>query len=140
MEFLKQFHSDWRWILLLVALITVVKAFFGWLRNRSWEKLDDRLGMAFTIAVDIQVLIGLVIWFGSGWAKLIPQAMSDSTLRFIAVEHPVLMLIGLGIAHFGRIRSRKASTSATQHRAAAIFYLLSLLVILAAIPWSRLFS
>ena len=140
MAFLFRFHSDWRWILILAALITVTKALVGWLGRRPWDKLDDRLGMALTIAIDIQVLIGLLIWIGRGWAGQIPHAMSDSVLRFIAIEHPILMLIGIVLAHVGRSRSRRGGSDLAQHRAAAIFYLLSMAMILAAVPWGRLFN
>jgi len=138
MTFFLHLHSFWRWVLLVVGLAAVIKALIGWLGNRPFEHLDDQLGMIFTIVLDIQVLLGLINWVGQGWAALIPQAMSNSALRFFAVEHPLIMLLALVVAHVGRVRSRRGETALSQHRAAAIFYALSLLLIISAIPWNRL--
>jgi hypothetical protein len=138
MTFFLHLHSFWRWVLLVVGLAAVIKALIGWLRNRPFEHIDDQLGLMFTIVLDIQVLLGLINWVGQGWAALVPQAMSSSALRFFAVEHPLIMLLALVVAHVGRIRSRRGETAESQHRAAAIFYTLSLLLIISAIPWNRL--
>ena len=49
-------------------------------------------------------------------------AMKDPLLRFFAVEHVTLMLIGVALlVHVGRVRARKALTDQARHRAAAIF-------------------
>jgi hypothetical protein len=43
-------------------VVVVVKALVGWLGRRpDWA--DDRLGMIYTIVIDIQFLIGLILWF-----------------------------------------------------------------------------
>jgi hypothetical protein len=53
------------------------------------------------------------------------------------VEHIALMIFALGLSHGGRTLSRKATSAAAKHRAAAILFTLALLVVLAAIPWAR---
>ena len=138
MTFFLHLHSFWRWVVLVVGLVAIVKAFIGWLGNRPFEHIDDQLGMMFTIVLDVQVLLGLINWIGRGWAAQIPQAMSNPALRFFAIEHPLTMLLALVVAHVGRVRSRRGETSLAQHRSAAIFYTLSLLLIISAIPWNRL--
>jgi hypothetical protein len=79
----------------------------------------------FTLAVDIQVLIGILLWavrqeWGRDW--------------FLAWVHPVLMLGAAGLAHAGRARAERAEDSAAKGRTAAYFLGASLVVMLIAIP------
>ena len=130
MAFGLQLHAIWRWVLLVAALIVVIKTLVGWLGKRPFTKLDDQLGMAFTMIVDIQVLLGLIIWlFGPLGLQTLSQSMGNAALRFIVLEHPILMLIALAFAHLGRARSKKASDDAVKHRTSFVFYLFSMVFI-----------
>ena len=130
MGFMFQLHAIWRWVLLVVAAIVVLKALIGWLGRRPFTRLDDRLGLVFIIVVDVQVLLGLIIWlFGPIGLKDLTQAMSSPGLRFMALEHPILMLIALACAHIGRARSKRAPDDVARHRISCIFYLLSFIFI-----------
>jgi hypothetical protein len=130
MAFVLQLHAIWRWILLVAAIVVVIKALIGWLGKRPFTKLDDQLGMVFTIVVDIQVALGLILWlFGPLGLQSLSQAMGNAALRFIALEHPILMLIALAFVHIGRARSKKAADDTAKHRISFIFYLLSFVFI-----------
>ena len=130
MAFVLQLHAILRGLLLVAAVVVVIKALVGWLGKRPFTRLDDQLGMVFTIIVDIQVALGLIIWlFGPMGLRNLSQAMSNAALRFIVLEHPILMLIALALAHIGRARSKKAADDAAKHQAAFIFYLLSFIFI-----------
>jgi hypothetical protein len=130
MAIVLQLHDIWRWVLLVAAIVVVIKALIGWLGRRPFTRLDDQLGMAFTMIVDIQVLLGLIIWlFGPLGLRNLSQAMGNAALRFIVLEHPILMLIALAFAHIGRSRSKKAADDAVKHRTSCIFYLLSFIFI-----------
>jgi hypothetical protein len=125
-----QLHAIWRWVLLVAAVVVVLKALIGWLGKRPFTKLDDQLGLIFTMVVDIQVLLGLIIWlFGPLGLRNLSQAMGNAALRFIVLEHPILMLIALAFAHVGRARSKQATDDVAKHRISFIFYLLSFVFI-----------
>ena len=51
------------------------------------------------------------------------------------MEHSLLMLIAIVVAHIGRSRTKKAATDSAKFKQAALFFGLALLLILAAIPW-----
>lgn len=117
-------HSWWRWVVLVVAAITVIKMLYGWLARRDWASLDDQLGMIFTITIDIEVLLGLLVWIASqAWGRGMAAAF----------EHPLTMLLAVVLAHVGRSRARKAADSAAKYRTSAIFYTVSFALILAGI-------
>ena len=135
-------HNTLRWLILLSLVITLVKYVSGWLGNQTWKKTDNILGVVFTSLMDLQLLIGLVLYFFlSPVTKLamadFGAAMKDSGIRFYAVEHFSMMLIAVVLVHIGRAKSKKAKTDSAKFKTATIFFLIALAVILAAIPWSR---
>lgn len=135
-------HNLFRWLVLLAALIAIALAFTGWFGKRNWKKADNISGLLLTIFVDIQLLVGIVLYAfvspvtRSAFADF-GAAMKNDTLRFYAVEHFVLMLVALVVIHIGRSKSKKAVDPVKKHRLAAIFYTIGLLLILAGIPWDR---
>jgi hypothetical protein len=133
-------HSLLRWAVIVFGLLAVVRSLQGWLGARPWTPLDDRAGKYFVISLDVQTLVGLILYGGlspitSAAFQDMGAAMKDAFLRFYAVEHLTMMLLGLGLVHVGRARGRKAATDVARHRTTAIFFVLGLLAILAGIPW-----
>lgn len=133
-------HSWLRWVVILTGLIAVGSAFSGMLQKRAWRAADDRAGLFFTIALDLQMLLGLVLYFllspftRTAMADF-GAAMGDAFLRFWAVEHVFGMVVGIVLAHRGRSRVRTIADPVRKHRIAATFFLLALVAILASIPW-----
>lgn len=133
-------HSWVRWAVVLFGLFAVVRGVTGWLRRGSWTAMDDRAGLFFSIAFDLQFLLGLLLYFVySPYTALAMDdfgaAMRSSDLRFWAVEHVFGALVGLTLVHIGRVRIRKATDAVKRHRLAAIFFGLAFLAILISIPW-----
>ena len=133
-------HSWLRWLVLLAGLAAIARAVSGVNTRRPWTPLDDRGGMWFTAALDLQMLIGLVLY-----AFLSPvtqsafvdmaAAMRAAPVRFFTVEHPVGMIVSIALAHVGRVRIRKAPDSESRHKRALVFFGLALLVLLLSMPW-----
>jgi hypothetical protein len=133
-------HSYLRWAVLLLALVAVARAWSGWRTSRAWTPADDKVGRFFGIALDLQVLIGLILYVAvSPLTRAAFQdfgaAMGNSVLRFFAVEHIFGMLVASALVHVGRARSRRNGPSILRHRSAFIFFALGLLAMLASIPW-----
>lgn len=115
-------HSGWRWLVVLIGVIFLVKMLLGLVQKGKWGKLDRQLGLFTTIAVDIQVLLGLIIWvMGSWWT-----AGGANPRSF---EHPFLMLAALGVMHVGWGRAKKASTDAGKFRQALIWFGIAALLV-----------
>lgn len=136
-------HDTLRWLVLLGLVVTLVKYLNGWLGKKAWTKTDNLLGIIFVSLMDLQVLSGLILYFFlSPVTKMalsdFGAAMKDQGLRFYAVEHFAMMLVALALIHIGRAKSKKAGTDLKKFKTASIFFLISLVIITIAIPWSRL--
>lgn len=133
-------HSWLRWVVLVIGLIALVRAIAGWLGGRPWTSGDNRAGAAFVGTLDLQLLLGLLLyaWLSPiTWTALsdIGAAMRTPALRFWAVEHAFGMLVAVAAAHIGRTRLRRAASDARRHRIAALSIGFALLVIAITIPW-----
>jgi hypothetical protein len=133
-------HSWLRWAVLIAGLVAVVRAIAGVAGRKPWTRADDRAGFWFGTLLDLQLLLGLVLYFALSpitreALQDIGAAMRSSGLRFWAVEHLFGMIVAVGLVHAGRSRTRKLTEAAARHKAAAFCFVLALLAILISIPW-----
>lgn len=140
MLFLLTLHNTWRWVVLVIAILTVVTAWLGWLGKRSWSDRDRRLGSLTAISMDIQLLLGFLLYFLGEWGfKVLRQGMevvrSSADYRFFALEHLAVMLVAVVFAHLGSILPKKVADSTAKYRRAAIWFTLMLLLLFFGTPW-----
>jgi L-asparagine transporter-like permease len=132
-------HSVGRWIVLLLLLFAIINSLIA--SNRPYIRTDNRLGLLLTIAADLMLLIGIVLWFTGPWGykqiqtRGMSEIMKDPTARFFTVEHLAGMLIAIILIHIGKAQGKKKISDRAKHRRTLIFYFLALLIILASIPW-----
>ena len=133
-------HNLARWIVLATAIYALVRMYRGWLGKRAWQEADRKAGFYFSMAYDVQVLIGVILTIVSPLVTAIlnapQQAMQVDELRLV-VEHIPLMVIGLVIVHLTSVLSKRSESDLGKFRRAAIGYSLALIVTLLAIPWGR---
>ena len=133
-------HSWVRWIVLLAGVVAVGRAILGLTGGRPWTGADGRLARLFPVVLDVQTLIGLILYvvlspFTRAAFGDMAAAMRNAGLRFYVVEHLVGMLVAVALAHVGSVRIKRSRTDAERHRYAAIFFGLALVAILLSIPW-----
>ena len=125
MQWLVDLHSILRWVVLLAALGAVAFAVLAATGARPWDRAADVLSRIYPVSLDIQVVIGVVLWvWGRQWEQ-------DPVLAWL---HPAAMLVAVALAHVGRARADRASSSREKGKQAAIFFDASLLLVLVAIP------
>ncbi len=132
-------HSLLRYILLALILITIFKAFSGWLGKKQYLPEDKKLALYTLISAHLQLVIGLTLFFISPIVQVglsdMGAAMKDPELRFWAVEHISLMLFSIVLITIGYSKAKKGQTDEEKHKRIAIFYVLALAMIFIAIPW-----
>ncbi len=141
MDIVQHLHSVLRWLLLIVLCYTIFRAYVGMTNNQAVSTTDDKAGLALTILTDVQLLLGLVLYFAGAYGlKSIQnmgmgEVMKNSYSRFFAMEHLVMMLFAIVLIHVGRSKSKRASSDVAKHKNAFWFYLIALILILSSIPW-----
>ena len=129
-------HSILRWAVLLLLIYSFAKSVMGLSQKKEFTDGDGKVGLYLMIFAHLQLLLGLALYFMKGWASApMAESMADATARFWKVEHIFSMVIAIVLITIGRIRTKKLADSVKKHKAAVIFYGISLLLILWGIPW-----
>ncbi|HWQ83587.1 MAG TPA: hypothetical protein VN363_03420 [Anaerolineales bacterium] len=137
-------HNIVRWVIVILGVLAVLRAFIGWLGKQAWIPADRKIGSFIAMALDIQVLLGLILYiffspFGlqafrnSNFSSI----MGQREISFFAIEHPLIMILAVVFAHLGVSQPRKAEKPNKKHRLAAIWFGLALVLILLGMPWAR---
>jgi hypothetical protein len=133
-------HSWWRWLVLAGTVAAVVVFALALSSGRARTPKDRRLALLGMVAWDVQFLGGLALYV---WLSPVTQAafqnmgaaMKDAQLRFFAVEHTTLMLLGLVFVHLGFSKMKRAKEDKAAFKGAALFYGLALACMVLGIPW-----
>lgn len=143
MSFLIGLHNLTRWIVVILAVFALYRAYSGWLGKKEWTETDRKAGVFFGIGMDIQLLLGGILYFIGNWgvkafalAEAVPAAQRMSTL-FFAIEHSTIMLLAVILTHVGSVMTRKAPDAASKHKRAAIWFTVAVLLVIVAIPWTQ---
>lgn len=136
---LQTLHNLTRWVVIILAVIALASAFSGWLGKKTYTSADARSGSLYAGLFDLQLLLGVILFFTKGWFGVLAAdmgaAMSTASVRFFAVEHWLVMIVALIFAHVGVGAAKKAATDRLKFRRSALWFALSFLLMLAAIPW-----
>ena len=132
-------HSILRWAVLLFGLWTLINALTGVFGKRSFTAGDSRTNLFFMISCDIQLVIGLILYFNGMWFTMMKtsakEVMKDSATRFFAMEHALMMIIAWLLVHIGRSMVKRADTDAQKHKRSLIYFGIAIVIILLMIPW-----
>ena len=138
-DFIQKFHSGWAYLALLVLVVAVVNSFMGLSSKKEFTSKDRKIALFALIAIHIQLLVGLILYFVSPLGIDSLGQMSDKTLRLTSLEHPFINIIGIVLITIGWSKHKKLMTSESKFKTFSIFYGLGLLLILSRIPWSMWF-
>jgi hypothetical protein len=131
-------HSWVRWIALVSVVGATLAALMG--RVETDRSPADRWGLAAIMALDIQMLLGLLLYLviSPNMRPILANfgaAMKDPALRFWAVEHTVTMIAAIGAAHIARALAGKAATVAAKRTRLLVGFGISALLIILGMPW-----
>lgn len=135
MDMLKHAHSGLRWVLLALLLYAIYNAFTGWRSGRAFTDSDRKANLFTMISAHVMLLLGLALYFMGNRYQIDGEVMKNATLRFFAVEHLSMMLLAIILITIGYGRSKRGKTDLKKFKTSFWLFLISLVVILAAIPW-----
>lgn len=133
-------HSLLRWIILVLLLVSIVKAYTGWKQGRAFTAGDRRIWSFTMIAAHTTFAVGLYLLLAGKLAITngVPageSVMSNRTLRFFWVEHPVMMFISIILITLAAGKAKKAIPDLAKFKHAFWLFLVALILILVSIPW-----
>lgn len=135
-------HNSFRWAILAVGIYALFRATTGILAKGGWLPADDKARRLFPIALDIQVVLGVVLMFVSPVAQNafsnMANAMRTREIRLAVIEHPFIAIAALALAHVGSVKIRKLKDSREKFKAILLYYGLALLLLVARMPTWKL--
>jgi hypothetical protein len=128
--FLLLTHSWVRWIVLICFVFALMASFASWLLHARRTKTQQLSGVALVVSMDVQLLLGLILYFG---VSPVVQAalgmgssmMKDRVMRFWGMEHMVAMILAVAVLHAGRMIAKKSQSDISFCRRLAVTTLLS---------------
>ena len=131
-------HSWLRWFALVCGFGAALAAIMG--RVQSENSPADRWGLFLMIALDLQMLLGLLLYLvvSPNMKPILENfgaSMKDPALRFWAVEHISAMFGAVVLVHVGRVLARKAATPAAKRTRLLVCFGLATLLMILGTPW-----
>ncbi len=144
MEIVKNLHSYFAYVVLLILVLAVVNAFSGWFGKKEFRfEKDLRVSLFALILSHIQLVIGLILFFisanGLNAIRTLGMGGLNPASRLLAVEHPFINILAIALITIGWSRHKKKTDDTAKFKSIAIFYGLGLLFILSRIPWGQWF-
>ena len=138
--FLLTLHNIARWILFVSVVILIFESILNLFDKSPWHKVLDTAMRWYTITMDVQLLIGLLLMFAyspmtTSAFKQFTIAINSPIMRFFTLIHPLLMIGALVLAHVGRSQVKKNIPDKKKYIAILIWFGLSFTLLYLATPW-----
>ncbi|HVW95666.1 MAG TPA: hypothetical protein VHA56_06840 [Mucilaginibacter sp.] len=139
-SFLLSLHSLIRWFVLASLLLAFFRAWRGWRGKKAYSQFDDRVRMIAALTAHLQLVLGLWLYFISPvvgyFLHHFKEAVHERQIRFFGMEHITMMLTAIVLITIGSAKARRQTTDNEKFKTMAIWFTISLLIILTSIPWS----
>ncbi len=134
---LKHFHSYVAYLALLFLLFAVLHAVLSLVNKRPFTPTSKKIVLFGLVSAHVQMLFGLFLYFASpmGFSNLGGEAMGNSLFRLFALEHPLMMLLGIVLITIGYSKAKRTADDRKKFKLIAWCYGIGLVLILARVPW-----
>jgi uncharacterized membrane protein len=135
-------HRTIAYAALILIFVAMLKSLYGFLNNKEFTDGDRKLGLFSMITAHLQLTFGLILLVMSLATSRygdMAGVMKNADLRFLVVEHPLTMIIGVTLITIGYIKAKKGTESKSRFKSMAMFFLLGFAAILSRVPWDKLF-
>ncbi len=133
-------HSLLRWLVLFSLLLSLFRAYRGWLSNVAYTGMDAKIKNTAIVTMYTQVAIGLYLYFNSPivdyFLNNMKEAMHETVPRFFGMEHITSMLLSAFMLSIGSFLARRKSTDKKRFRTLAMWFTVAFFLIFFSVPWS----
>src|SRR5690554_4800280 len=139
--FIKEAHSGWAYLVLLLLVVAVVNSLSGFAGNKAFTAKDKKIALFALIATHIQLLLAMFLYFLSPYYNTMKEVgmgevMKNSDLRLYLIEHPLINLIAIILITVGWSKHKTALTDKAKFKSIGLMYIIGLILILSRIPWN----
>ena len=135
MEILKHTHSGLRWLFLLIIIFAIVNAFRKWKSGEKFGAKDKVLNIITIALTHTMGIIGIVLFFISPKIQFTEGFMKNDQIRFYLTQHTFGMVLAIILITIGYSKAKKAEEDKAKFKKTAIWFTISLLIVLISIPW-----
>lgn len=138
---IQHFHSGIMYLVVVMLFFSVLMSFLSFIKKE--ETISSRWFKLFQFTkwvLYIQVIPGVILLFISPRIHFTEGFMKSDVIRFYGLEHPLMMLVAIGLVSIGLFRAKKKPTALQKNKFIFIYYALALLIVVVMIPWKAVFS
>jgi hypothetical protein len=129
-------HSYLRYFILIMLIAVIVRSLMGWIGNKPFTRVDDRLGLYLVIFTHLQLVAGVILYFRSPFVRFDATTMKDDITRYWTVEHALTMVIVVALITIARATSRRMAEDLSKHRRLVLLNTIALLLVVAILAMS----
>jgi hypothetical protein len=133
-------HSVFRWLVVTSLLYGIASSVHGMRTRRGYSRTDHLTRTVTNSISHTQLLIGFTLYFVlSPVTQYFVKNGADGVydLWFFGLYHIAMMLVAIVVLTIGGSIAKRAENDAKKFKITAIYFSISLFLILAAIPWHR---
>jgi len=129
------------WLVIIMLIISVVISLIKTIsKDESASAYWYNFFRITKFLMYLQALLGITLMFISPLVHFGEGFMKNEELRFYGIEHPLMMLIAIGLVSIGLFISKKKETVVKKNRTVFIYYVIALAVMAYMIPWVTVMS
>ncbi len=134
-------HSGLMWLIISMLLLSVILSLI------TYIKKDDKKSVCYVRLfkftkwfIYIQVVLGVILLFTSQLVSYSNGFIKSDGFRFYGLEHPLMMLIAVGLVAIGLYKSERKTKANQKNKSILIYYTAALIIIVGMIPWKAVLS
>ncbi len=134
-------HSGIMWLVVIMLFLSVI---FSMIKLIKKDEADSAYWYKFfritKLLMYLQALLGITLMFISPMVHYASGFMKNEELRFYGMEHPLMMLIAIGLVSIGLYKSKKKPTIVRKNTTVFIYFSIALIAMVLIIPWNAVLS
>jgi hypothetical protein len=130
-------HNLLRWVVVILAVITLLRSLNGLNGKKLFTDGDRKTTLFLMISADIQLLLGLALYFMRGWSQQLstPGFMKNAVMRYWSMEHALGMIVAILLIHISYAAAKSGRPAVAKFRRIFVCVLLAVLVAVVVMPW-----
>lgn len=134
-------HSGIMWLAAATLILSVLVSLIKFIKKEEVVSTNWlRLFHSTKWLLYIQVILGVILLFISNRVIYDEGFMKSNELRFYGMEHPLMMLIAVGLVAIGLFKAKKKTSAIQKNKTIFIYYTIVLIIIILMVPWSAVLA